>query len=113
MYAFTHDAPIDAAKHARVIELLGPEPVEGLVVHLAFALPEGGLRYVDVWESEAASDAFRETRLDAAVGQMLAENGIVVPEGQHAPTFELDIVDVLLGPSAARGVTAGAAAGPS
>ena len=112
MYSFIHDAPIDAAQYARVIELIGPEPIEGLIVHLALAVPEGGLRYVDVWESEEARDAFGATRLDAAVGQMLAEHGIVIPEGQHAPMFEFDVVDVMFGPSATS-LTAGAAARPS
>jgi hypothetical protein len=115
MYAFIHDAPIDAARYARVIELVGPEPIEGLVVHLALAVPGGGLRYVDVWESREAHAAFGATRLGAAVGQMLHEHGIVVPEGEHPPTFEFDVVDVLLGTAAqsSAGLTAGAAARPS
>ena len=115
MYSFIHDAPIDRAQYARVIELIGPEPIEGLVVHLALAVPEGGLRYVDVWESEEASNAFRASRLGAAVDQMLAEHGIVVPEGAHAPTIEFEVVDVRLGPAAPApaSVTAGAAARPS
>jgi hypothetical protein len=122
MYSFIHDAPIDATGHARVIELLGDEPYAGLVVHLALARPEGGLRYVDVWESEAACTAFRQARLGPAVTRMLAERGIVVAEGEHAPTFEFEVVDVRLGPASAAGVaagvsvqglTAGAAARPS
>jgi hypothetical protein len=109
MYSFIHEAPIDAAMYARVIELLGPAPIEGLIVHLALAVPEGGLRYVDVWESEEARATFGATRLDAAVGQMLAEHGIVIPEGEHAPVSEFDVVDVMLGASATS-VMAGAAA---
>ena len=51
-YAFNRDVPIDAAFYARIVEQLGPEPPEGLVIHLAIVRPEGGLRYLDVWESE-------------------------------------------------------------
>ena len=52
-YAFTQDVPIDAALYSRVLDGLGDEPPKGLIVHLAVERPEGGLRYFDVWESEA------------------------------------------------------------
>ena len=52
-YAFTQDVPIDAAVYRRVLDGLGDEPPKGLIVHLAVERPEGGLRYFDVWESEA------------------------------------------------------------
>jgi hypothetical protein len=127
MHAITHDAPITRDMYARVLELLGDERPAGLVVHLALELPEGGLRYVDVWESEEASETFRSTRLGPAVGRMLSEHGIPVDEGagpegpDHADTLVLGVVDVMLGAAAdatagaagSAGVTAGAAARPS
>ena len=50
-FAFTQDVPIDATFYGRIAEGLGDAPPEGLVVHLAVERPEGGLRYIDVWES--------------------------------------------------------------
>ncbi len=72
-YAFTQDVPIDAAFHARLMEVLGPELPTGLVMHLATELPDGGLRYVDVWESEADCDRFVDERLHPALGLLLAD----------------------------------------
>ncbi len=72
-YAFTQDVPADAAMYQRIVDGLGPEPPAGLIVHLAIALPEGGLRYVDVWETEADCDRFVEERLHPVVHAVLAE----------------------------------------
>src|SRR6478609_6113867 len=72
-YAFTQDVPIDAAFYARVVELLGPERPEGLIIHLAIERPEGGLRYVDVWESEEHCERFTEDRLHPVVHGLLQE----------------------------------------
>ena len=116
MYAYIHDAPADRAMYARVLELIGADEPDGLVVHLALELPEGGLRYVDVWESQAAFETFQATRLGPAVRQMLAEHGIPADQGdgpdgpEHAGTLVLDVVDVWLGAGA---LTASAAARPS
>jgi hypothetical protein len=72
-YAFTQDVPIDAAAYKRITDGLGDEPPKGLVAHVAIERPEGGLRYVDVWESEADWDRFREERLHPVVHSMLRE----------------------------------------
>lgn len=73
MYAFTQDVPIDAASYRRIREGVGDDPPPGLVVHLAIERPEGGLRYIDVWESEADWDRFVQDRLHPVVHQLLAE----------------------------------------
>lgn len=73
MYAFTQDVPIDAAFYARIREGLGEEPPAGLVTHLAVERPEGGLRYIDVWESEEAWNRFAEERLHPVVHGLLRE----------------------------------------
>jgi hypothetical protein len=73
VYAFTQDVPIDAAFYQRIVAGLGPTPPEGLVVHLAVERPEGGLRYIDVWESEEAFGRFAEERLHPVVHGMLRE----------------------------------------
>ncbi len=72
-YAFTEDVPIDAAFYARIIAALGDEPPPGLILHLAVQRPEGGLRYYDVWESEAAWNRFGQERLHPVVHGLLGE----------------------------------------
>jgi hypothetical protein len=72
-YAFTQDVPIDAAFYGRISDGLGAEPPAGLIVHLALERPEGGLRYIDVWETEADADRFTEERLHPVVHELLHE----------------------------------------
>lgn len=72
-YAFVQDVPIDAAAYGRIVEGLGPVPPRGLIVHLAVERPEGGLRYIDVWEDEEACQEFVDARLHPVVHAMLAE----------------------------------------
>jgi hypothetical protein len=86
-YAFSQDVPIDAAFYQRIVEALGDEPPKGLISHLAIELPEGGLRYIDVWESEGDWDRFGEERLHPVVHGMLS--GIfgdnIPPEPERTP----------------------------
>ncbi len=70
-YAFTQDVPIDARFYDRILDGLGNEPPRGLVVHLAVERPEGGLRYIDVWQSEEDWDRFAEERLHPVVHPLL------------------------------------------
>ncbi len=72
-YAFTQDVPIDATFHERIMHGLGDEPPAGLIMHLATELPDGGLRYVDVWETEADCDRFIEERLHPVMSHLLAD----------------------------------------
>lgn len=72
-FSFTQDVPIDAAFYSRITDGLGDAPPEGLVVHLAVERPEGGLRYIDVWESEAHWDRFVDERLHPVVRGLLSE----------------------------------------
>ena len=72
-YAFTQDVPIDADFYQRIVTGLGDEPPKGLIVHLAVPRPEGGLRYIDVWESEEDADRFADERLHPVVHPLLAE----------------------------------------
>lgn len=72
-YAFVQDVPIDAAFYARIKEGLGAEPRRGLISHVAIERAEGGLRYVDIWESEDDWDRFAQTRLHPVVHALLAE----------------------------------------
>ncbi len=70
-YAFTQDVPIDAGFYRQVIERLGDEPPKGLIVHVVVERPEGGLRYIDVWDSEEDCNRFTAERLHPAVGPVL------------------------------------------
>ena len=92
-YAFTQDVPIDAAFYGRVMEGLGDEPPKGLVVHLAVERPEGGLRYIDVWESEEDCDRFAEERLHPVVHPLLAGvfGSDLPPEPERAPLHVLHV----------------------
>lgn len=74
MYAFTQDVPIDLDTYRRIMDTLGPEPIEGSLVHLCVRRPDGGLRYIDVWESkEACARAFEE-RIHPAVNAAFGGN---------------------------------------
>ncbi len=70
-YAFTQDVPIDADFYGRIIEGVGEEPPVGLVVHLVIDRPEGGLRYIDVWETKDDWDRFVDERLHPVVHGLL------------------------------------------
>jgi hypothetical protein len=72
-YAFTQDVPIDAVFYRQITDGLGPEAPIGLVLHLAVERPEGGLRYIDVWESQEDCERFTEDRLHPVVHRLLAE----------------------------------------
>ena len=92
-YAFTQDVPIDAAFYRRITDGLGDDPPKGLVVHLAVERPEGGLRYVDVWETEADWDRFAEERLHPVVHPLLS--GVfgdhLPPEPERTPLAALHV----------------------
>jgi hypothetical protein len=95
-YAFTQDVPIDAATYRRIAAGLGDRPPDGLIVHLAIERPEGGLRYVDVWESEADWDRFAEERLHPVVHPILIERlGTEPPE---PPRSSVAVIDLWQGP---------------
>ncbi len=95
-YAFSQDVPIDAALYARIKDGLGGEPPKGLMSHVAIERPEGGLRYIDVWESEDDWNRFTDERLHPVVHPLLAELfGDQLPPEPERVT--LSLVDVWLG----------------
>ncbi len=100
MYAYLQHVPIGPDTYAKVKDRLGSDPLEGLVVHLALARPDGGLTYVDVWESREACDRAFSERIHPAVFGVFEEIGFR-PDGE--PTREeLEVVDLMEG--AARAV---------
>ena len=95
MYAFVQDVPITEEIHKRIVERMGTEPLEGLVVHAVLENPDGTLRYVDVWQSREACDRAFEERIHPAVHAIFEATGFR-PEGEP-PRSEARVVDVLLG----------------
>ena len=108
-YAFTQDVPINKAIYSRIVDGLGSAPADGLIVHLAVERPEGGLRYIDVWESEAHWDRFAEERLHPVVHPVLEEltGGEAPPEPERTV---LAVIDVWRGADDVRPLAAAAAA---
>jgi hypothetical protein len=89
-YAYTYDVPIDDEIYARIKEGLGTERPRGLIAHLAWRI-EGGLRYVDVWQSKDEHDSFAEHRLHPVVHPILRDTlGFVPPEPARTV---LDVID--------------------
>lgn len=98
MYAFVQDVPIDAETYKQITDRMGPEPLEGLVVHAVLANPDGTLRYIDVWESEAACDRAFDERIHPAVHATFQETGF--RPGGEPPRNEVSVVGVLVGTAA-------------
>ena len=89
-YGFMQDVPADEAMYRQIRELLPSEAPKGLVAHLVMERPEGGLRYVDVWDTEADWERFRDEQVEPAVGQVLASFGIPhTHDDVHSHTFEV------------------------
>lgn len=101
VFAWSQDLPIDAGLYARITARLGTEPMEGLLMHLAVRKPEGGLRYIDVWESEELCDRAFEERVHPAVHAAFAESDIPFPPVEP-PRHVLDVIEVR--GAAARGI---------
>jgi quinol monooxygenase YgiN len=64
-----------AEEYDQITAKINPEenPADGMVVHTAGLRQDGGMRIVDVWESEQAYNTFREQRLMPAVKEVLGE----------------------------------------
>ncbi|GAA3466962.1 MULTISPECIES: hypothetical protein [Nonomuraea] len=90
VYAYIQEVPIDADLYKRIIDELGPEPLAGSLLHLCVRRPDGGLRYIDVWESEEACARAFDERIHPAVD---AAFGGDRPEGE--PTVQhLEIIHI-------------------
>ncbi len=92
-HAFIQDVPIDAAFYQRIKDALGDDPPKGLLVHLAMERSEGGLRYIDVWESQEDSERFTEERLHPVMVPMLREifGDQLPPEPEKTPVSMIDV----------------------
>ena len=88
MYAFIRDVPIGEELYAKIRTNLGTAPLAGLLVHIV-QRREGGLRYIDVWESKEACDAAFEARIHPAV------RAAGIPATGEPPRHEISVIDVL------------------
>ncbi len=94
-YAFVQDVPADEHIYAQVRAKLGTEAPQGLVAHIVMKRPEG-LRYVDVWETRADWERFRDEQVDPAVRQVLGSLGIPFDRSQ-VKFEEVEAIDTWLG----------------
>ncbi len=95
MYAYTQDVPITDAVYAGIVEKLAAGPLPGLVVHMTVRREDGGLRYIDVWESQAACDAAFEEHIHPAVYSTFKEVGFV-PDSEPDRTV-VELIDLRMG----------------
>jgi hypothetical protein len=91
LYAWTQDVPIDTDAYAQILANMDYVKLPGCLVHVALEKPDGTLRYIDIWESEAACDAAFEKYIHPAVHPVLMDRGIHV-QGEP-PRTELKVVD--------------------
>jgi hypothetical protein len=89
-YAFIRDVPISEAQYAEVRAELGDASPKGLITHLVLR-QDGGLRYIDVWDTEADWERFRDERVNPAVLKMMAGHGITPP----ATPLPMQVVEVV------------------
>jgi hypothetical protein len=88
-YAYVQDVPIDDDVYRKIVDRIGDRPVDGCLLHLCVRRPDGGLRYVDVWESEGACARAFEERIHPAVFSVFQEIGFR-PDGEPGTEpFEL------------------------
>lgn len=95
MYAYVQDVPINEELYAKIRANLGTEPMEGLFVHLVIRRDDGLLRYIDVWESQAACDAVFEKRIHPAVFAAFREAKFR-PAGEPRRD-EVEVVEIAFG----------------
>jgi hypothetical protein len=92
MYAYRQNVPIDRSTYAMIAKRLGPEPFNGLIAHVVIERPEGGLQYLDIWESEDHCARAFDERIHPAVYATFEEIGFR-PSGE--PSREIiDVIEV-------------------
>jgi hypothetical protein len=89
VHAYTQDVPIGPELYRRILDELGPEPLAGQLLHLCVRRPDGGLRYIDVWESEQACARAFDERIHPAVDRAF---GGARPDGEPE-VHHLEVID--------------------
>ena len=88
VYAYIQDVPIGPELYEKIIDEIGPKPPAGSLLHLCVRRPDGGLRYIDAWESEQACTGALDERMhpavDRAFGGARPARGVRLPrEGER------------------------------
>lgn len=79
-YAFVQDIEGgDWETYQQIVKEAGDQRPAGLVIHVA-GPTEGGVRLIDVWESEEACQRFMAERLEPARARVLASRGFTPME---------------------------------
>jgi hypothetical protein len=92
-FAFVQVLPgFSAEAYRRVLDAVGPEPLDGLIAHLAGPCPDGW-RIIQVWRSAGHHARFERDRLWPA----LAEVGALAAVSAAPLVERLDVSHVLLG----------------
>ena len=65
-YAFIQDVPADKDMYRLIRAKLPTEAPKGLASHVVVEREDGRLRYIDVWESEADWERFRDECVEPA-----------------------------------------------
>jgi len=95
MYGFIQDVPANEEIYQQIKARLGEQPPKGLVAHVVLSR-EGGLRYVDVWETQADWERFRDEEVEPAVEAVLSAIGLP-HDHSLVHTEEVTIVHAWLG----------------
>jgi len=95
MYGFVQDVPANEEMYGQIKARLGDQPPKGLVAHVVLTR-DGGLRYVDVWETQADWERFRDEEVEPAVDAVLSAIGLP-HDHSLVHTEEVTIVDAWLG----------------
>jgi hypothetical protein len=104
-YAFIEDVPATVEVYREVCAALGDATPDGLISHVVLRR-DGGLRYLDVWQSREAWERFRDERVEPAVRAALAARGI--PHDHALAHFEeVDAVDAWVGAADRTALAAG------
>jgi hypothetical protein len=98
VYAFTRDVPGDVSIYNEIKERLGSTAPKGLISHVVFR-HDGGLRHVDVWDTQADWERYRDEQVEPAVAAVLTAHGIPVDFAQVV-VEHLEMVDALVGSAA-------------
>ena len=101
MYAFTQDLPITTDVYAEIMEGVGTAPAEGCVLHAVVRI-DGGLRYIDIWESRDACDRFLEDRVHPVLQAAFSAAGATLPK--EPDRNEVELVDLHVFPRTASPV---------